>query len=102
MVFWQRREDFKNATLAGVGAFLFKVARNRCYDFNKHLFVRKSKESQIADNRNSLEDILEARLIKEDLFNRVYQEILQLPPSQLRLLKMIYVQGLKTMKLSIY
>ena len=36
------------------------------------------------------------RLIQEDIFNRIFREIDQLPEAQVKLLKMIYVEGLET------
>jgi RNA polymerase sigma-70 factor (ECF subfamily) len=95
-VFWRRREQFRHATIKEVSAFLFTVARNKCYDHQKHLKVKSSKQGEISYDQDSIEDMLEAKIIKEDLFNRIYTEILTLPAAQVQLLKMIFVQGLDT------
>ncbi|SEW53374.1 RNA polymerase sigma factor [Chitinophaga arvensicola] len=95
-IFWNRREHFRHATIREAGAFLFTVARNKCHDHRKHLQVKSSKQGEIIYSQETIEDILEAKIIKEDLFNRVYAEILTLPPSQVQLLKMIFVEDLST------
>ncbi len=40
------------------------------------------------------DDFLEAQIVQEDIFNRIYQEILELPVSDIKLLKLIFIEGL--------
>ena len=94
--FWQKREGFKDASLKEVSAFLFTVVRNRSFNYLKHLKVREAKHKLLADRLDEFDAEAEARFIKEDLYNRIYREIQQLPDAQRRLLSMIFVEGLET------
>ncbi|MRG44390.1 sigma-70 family RNA polymerase sigma factor [Chitinophaga sp. SYP-B3965] len=98
--FWDRREGFRDATVKAAGTFLFTVARNKCLDHKKHLQVRLAKQDEIAGGQEISEDVLEATIIKEDLFNRIFQEVEGLPPNQVELLKMIFVEGLDTLEIA--
>ncbi|WP_326993177.1 sigma-70 family RNA polymerase sigma factor [Chitinophaga sp. 212800010-3] len=95
-IFWRQRQRFKQASLKEASAFVFTVARNRCYDYLKHLQVRSSQRKSLEGKEETIEDILESRIIKDDLFYRIYLEILRLSPSQAQILKMIFIQGLQT------
>ncbi|HEY0271736.1 MAG TPA: sigma-70 family RNA polymerase sigma factor [Chitinophaga sp.] len=98
--FWDRREGFRHATLKAAGSFLFTVARNKCFDHQKHLQVRSSRQDQMAGAQEITEDLLEARIIKEDLFYQVFREIQALPPAQVTLLQMIFLEGLDTSEIA--
>jgi RNA polymerase sigma factor (sigma-70 family) len=93
---WQRRQNFREASLKEAEAFLFTVVRNRSYNYSKHRKMKTGKREEISAGLDLSEDVIEARLIQEDVFNRVFREISQLPPSQVHLLKMIYLDGLDT------
>ena len=97
---WQRRESFRTATVKEAEAFLFTVVRNRSYNYNKHQKMKAGKEHEISGALDLSEDLIEARLILEDVFNRIFKEIAQLPPAQVQLLKMIYVEGLETSEIA--
>lgn len=92
---WQRRETFRHSTLQQAESFLFTVVRNKCYNHYKHEKVKAGRENDLLSGPQ-FDTETEARLIQEDLFNRVYKEIEQLPPAQARLMKMIFVDGLET------
>ena len=93
---WQRRDSFRQATLKEAEAFLFTVVRNRSYNYDKHRRMRAAKQKEITAGQDLSEDLIEARLIQEDVFNRIFLEISQLPPAQVALFKMIYLEGLDT------
>lgn len=92
---WQRRESFRDATLPQAEAFLFTIVRNKCYNHHKHEKVKAGKESQLL-SAPQFDTEAETQFIREDLFNRIYKEIEQLPAAQAQLLKMIFVEGLET------
>jgi len=93
--FWQRREDFRYSSLQQAEAFLFTVVRNKCYNLIKHEKMKAGKGADMLSGP-AFEEEAEARFIQEDVFNRVYREIQQLPAAQAQLLKMIFVEGLET------
>lgn len=93
--FWQKRADFRGASLQQAEAFLFTVIRNKCYNLIKHRKMRMGKETELLSGA-AFEAEAEARFIQEDVFNRVYKEIQQLPVAQAQLLKMIFVEELGT------
>lgn len=95
-VFWLRRENFRHARVREVTAFLFTVGKNKCYDLQKHSKMKALKHSTILVESQNFEDLVEARIIKEDLFQQIYVEMQQLPPSQRQLLHMIFVEGMET------
>jgi len=93
---WQKKEEFRRASLSQAEAFLFTVVKNRCYNYSRRRRMKAGKEDDIAAGQDFSENIIEARLIQEDVFNLIFREIEQLPPQQVQLLKMIYVEGLQT------
>jgi RNA polymerase sigma-70 factor (ECF subfamily) len=98
--FWQQRQGFRHATIKKAESFLFTVARNKCYNYIKHLQVHSSKQKELVEAADTIDDLLESRIIEEDLFYRVYQELLTLSPTQVRLLKMIFVEELQTQEIA--
>lgn len=98
--FWHQRQGFRNATIKKAEAFLFTVARNKCYNYLKYRQVRSSKRKEVADAAEHIDDLLESRIVEEDFFYRVYQELLALPPAQVQLLKMIFVEDLQTQEIA--
>jgi len=98
---WQKRESFRTATIKDAEAFLFTVVRNRCFNYSKHRKMKAGKQHEISGVMELSEDLIEARLILEDVFNHIFREIARLPPPQVRLLKMIYVEGLETNEIAL-
>jgi RNA polymerase sigma-70 factor (ECF subfamily) len=93
--FWQRREEFRQASLKQAEAFLFAVVRNKSYNFLKHEKMKAGKAGDLLSGP-AFEAEAETRFMQEDIFNRIYKEIQQLPPAQAQLLSMIYVEGMET------
>lgn len=93
---WQRRDSFRQASLKEAEAFLFTVVRNRSYNYSKHRRMKAARREEITAGQDLSEDYIEARIVQEDVFNRIFREISQLPPAQVTLLKMIYLEGLDT------
>jgi RNA polymerase sigma factor (sigma-70 family) len=93
---WQRRDSFRQATLKEAEAFLFTVVRNRSYNYHKHRRMKAAKQVEITAGQDLSEDLIEARLVQEDVFNRIFLEIAQLLPGQVSLFRMIYLEGLDT------
>jgi len=100
MAFWQRREEFRAAAVADAEAFMITVVRNRSYNYIKHQQVKAGKQDHILSGIDSIDDQMEARLVQTDLFYRIYQEMMALPPQQAALLKMIYLEGLDTAEIA--
>ena len=99
--FWHQRSGFKQSSIKEAGAFLFTVARNKCYDHLKHLKVISRKEIPIADSTPIIDNMLEIKIIKEDLLSRIYREMHRLlPSSQAQLLTMIFAEGLSTQEIA--
>jgi len=94
LALWESREKFKDAVVKDAEAFMITVVRNRAYNYIKHLKVKAEKESKILEGLALTNDFLEAQIIQEDIFNRIYQEILELPVSDIKLLKLIFIEGL--------
>ncbi|MFX1707278.1 sigma-70 family RNA polymerase sigma factor [Chitinophaga sp. CC14] len=100
MAFWQRREAFRAAAITDAEAFMITVVRNRAYNYIKHQQIKAGKQDHILSGIDSIDDQMEARLIQTDLFYRIYQEMMALPPQQAALLKMIYLEGLDTAEIA--
>jgi RNA polymerase sigma factor (sigma-70 family) len=98
--FWQRRKNFSTGTLKEAEAFMFTVARNRCYNFTRNKNTRSSKHAMLASTLVLSEDSLELGIMREDIFNRIYREIQQLAPAQVQLLKMIFIENLETAEIA--
>ncbi len=100
LALWQRKDSFKNARIRQAEAFMITIVRNRAYNFCKHLKVKDRKHAEIAAYRELSDDFLEAQIIQEDVFNRIYQEVQELPPAYVRLITMIFVDGLPTSEIA--
>jgi RNA polymerase sigma factor (sigma-70 family) len=100
MALWQHRAEFKDAELKDAEAYMFAIVRNKSHNLIKHAKMKALKRDEICDAQQFSDELLEARLIQEDIFNRIYQEILQLSPPQVRLLKMLYLEGLETKEIA--
>ncbi|MEC5142955.1 sigma-70 family RNA polymerase sigma factor [Chitinophaga sp. 212800010-3] len=96
VAFWQRRQDFRHAELRQAEAFLFTTVRNKCINLTRHRKMKTSKHAAILIETPVAEETVEARLIQEDVFNRIYQEVEQLPAAQAAIIRMIFVEGLET------
>lgn len=97
---WQRRESFAGRTLKEAEAFMFTVARNRCYNYNRDKTTRNNKLSELGGAMELTDDSVETAIIREDIFNRIFEEIEQLGPGQVQLLKMIFVDHLETAEIA--
>lgn len=98
--FWQRRKNFSASTLQEAEAFLFTVARNRCYNYTRNQNTRNSKQAMLASTQELSDDSVELGIMREDIFNRIYQEIRQHAPAQFQLLKMIFIENLETAEIA--
>lgn len=98
--FWQRRENFSTGTLKEAEAFMFTVVRNRCYNYIRNQNTHSTKQAMLARTLELFDESLELSIIQEDIFNRIYQEIHQLPPAQVQLLKMIFIENLETAEIA--
>jgi len=98
--FWQKRMDFSHQSLRQLEAYLFTIARNRCYNYLRNKSTRDQKAESIAGEQTVVDDLLERELIREDIFNRIFQEIRELPPAQAELLKLIYIDDLETAEIA--
>lgn len=94
LAFWQRKENFRNASAKEAEAFMITVVRNKAYNYNKHRKIKTGKQTEIAEGLELSNDFIEAQVIQEDIFNRIYQEILSLSPSHLEVLKLVFIEEL--------
>ena len=98
--FWQRRENFGTASLTEAEAFMFTVARNRCYNYTRNQNTRDNKQAMLASTSVLSEDSVELGIMREDIFNRIYEEMRQHTPAQFELLKMIFIENLETAEIA--
>lgn len=95
-VFWEKRASFAGSSMKEVSAYLFTIVRNRCFNVLKHDKVKDVHHQKLTQDLSGYDDLVEAKIIKEDLYYKIYLEIQALPDNQRQLLKMIFVEGLET------
>lgn len=95
-VFWEKRASFAHSSMNEVSAYLFTTVRNRCFNALKHARVKDVHHQKITQRLSEYDSLAEAKIIKEDLYYKIYLEIQALPDNQRQLLKMIFVEGLET------
>lgn len=98
--FWKKKDEFKHQAIKDVESFLFTVARNRCYNYTRDKNTHAQKLEMLGASQDVTEHTLELNLIREDIFNRIYEEIRQLSPAQVQLLKMIFIENLETSEIA--
>ncbi|UNY99164.1 RNA polymerase sigma-70 factor [Zhouia spongiae] len=81
---WQKRANL--AVDLNLNAYLFKMVKNDCLDYLKHIKVRSKYRNHIEReraiiNQRGLQDNPVTQLIEQELFVRVNQLIDELPPS---------------------
>ena len=86
----------KGAGVISLEAYLFQMVRNRCYNFNKREKMRAEKAGSLLKQAPLSDNEVEQELMREDLFNKIYQELMALPPQQAEIMRMIFVDGLDT------
>ncbi len=96
LLLWQNRLQFAGQTLQNIEAYLFTIARNRCYNHIRNSSSRQKKLDNLSGTWDLADNRLETAIIQEDIFNRIYNEIIQLPPNQARLLQLVFVEQLST------
>lgn len=95
MNFWINVRD-KGATPMSTQAYLFQMVRNRCYNFNKREKMKAGRESDLLQQAPLAENEVEQTLVQEDIFNKIYQQLLVLPPRQAEIIRLIFLEELDT------
>lgn len=98
--FWNRKTQFRYQQLSEAEAFLFTVARNRCYNYSRDRNSQAQKLAGLGATQEITEHSLELAIIREDIFNRIYEEIQQLPSAQVQILTMIFIENLETAEIA--
>ena len=98
--FWQRKEQFMDQDIKQAEAFLFTVARNRCYNYIRDKKRHAKKLTHLGERLQFIDETLELTIIEEDIFNRIFEEIQQLSAPQVSLLKMIFIENLETAEIA--
>lgn len=98
--FWQRKEQFMDQDIKQAEAFLFTVARNRCYNYIRDKKRHTKKLTHLGERLQFIDETLELTIIEEDIFNRIFEEIQQLSAPQVSLLKMIFIENLETAEIA--
>jgi len=93
---FKRRERFVGTE--NIEAFLFVATRNACFNLLKHRKLVKQKQNVISHELES--DNLDYTLIEAELLRAVYKAIESLPPERGKVLKMLYVEGLKIVEVA--
>jgi len=91
--FWENLSGPGNARIDNIEGWLFKVVRNACYNQLKHRLVVQKTAEAMAASLEMMEHDIEAHLIEEDIINKLFQEIHQLPAKCKQVAELIYIQG---------
>jgi RNA polymerase sigma factor (sigma-70 family) len=93
--FWINVRD-KGVIPQSTEAYLFQMVRNRCFNFNKRKKMKAGKENDLLQQAPLTENEVEQVLIQEDIFNKIYQQLIELPPRQAEIIKLIFLEELDT------
>ncbi len=78
-VLWEKRAGFANSSMNEVSAYLFTTVRNRCFNALKHASIKDVHHQKISQRLSEYDNLVEAKIIKEDLYYKIYLEIQALP-----------------------
>jgi len=93
---WEKRADFSH--INALKSFLYTSVRNKCLNYIKHKSVVKKHEKALMYELES-EQHFSARVIEEETFNQLFNEIRDLPPSA-REITLLALNGLKNQEIA--
>jgi RNA polymerase sigma-70 factor (family 1) len=100
---WKLRANFD--TEQNIKAFLYITTRNACFNYLKHVEVRRYSHKELLylnDEKEDedLEDIIDCKIIESEVLREIILEIKSLPPKMGAIFEMIFVHGLSTAEIS--
>ncbi|MEP7256940.1 MAG: sigma-70 family RNA polymerase sigma factor [Flavitalea sp.] len=90
---WENMSGPEDKVVANIEAWLFVIARNACYNYLKHQKVKRKSGEYIIGDLESISHDIEANLIEEDIINKLFIEICQLPGRCKQVAELIYIHG---------
>ncbi len=94
--FWEVRQDFDH--INAVKSFLYTSVKNKCLNHIKHQAVVKKHEPAVAYELES-DHYFGSRVIEEETFNQLFQEIKNLPRSA-QAIMLLSLNGLKNQEIA--
>lgn len=91
---WQKHADFETAQ--NIKAFLFISTKNACLDYLKHFKRQSLAQKEYFKHLSEEEDYILNYLIEAEFLQILNEEIEDLPEKCRAVLKLIYIDGLKT------
>jgi RNA polymerase sigma-70 factor (ECF subfamily) len=94
----RKRNDFETST--DIRGFLYKVTRNACLDYIKHIRRATASHKEIIHLAHTDENFIESKIMKAELLGLIISEIENLPRIRRDIFKMIFLEGLSTSKIA--
>lgn len=91
---WQRRETFEDADK--VKAFLYIATKNACLNHVKSAHARQTFDGESLDILQSADPDSYAQLVRAELMQQIYDEVMKLPEKQREVFRLSYFEDLTT------
>jgi RNA polymerase sigma-70 factor (ECF subfamily) len=94
---WEHATN-QSGAIDNIQSWLFTIVRHGCYDYLKHEKIKSTKQKDIIGEET--ENAIEAKLIQEDIIEKIYQEIMNLPDRCKEIAELTYINGLSTSEIA--
>ena len=91
---WRRRDAFENADK--IKAFLYIVTKNACLNYVQSAHVRQEIDHEAIHLLESAEPETYVRLVRAELMQQIYEEVMKLPEKQREVFRLTYFEDLTT------
>lgn len=90
---WENMSTPGKKNIENIQAWLFTIVRNSCYNYLKHERVKLRNDERVLGSMELMDQDIEASLIEEDVVNKLFLEIYELPQQCKRVAELIYIHG---------
>jgi RNA polymerase sigma-70 factor (ECF subfamily) len=95
---WQKRTEFED--LESIKAFMIVALRNASLNHLKHIQRKTASHKEILHSSELNNDYIEAKMIKANLLQIIFQEVESLPPIRRKIFKMIFLEDLSIFEIA--
>jgi RNA polymerase sigma-70 factor (family 1) len=100
---WKLRANFD--TEQNIKAFLFITVRNACFNYLKHVEVKRYSHKELLylngeSTGTDLEHLVNTKMVESEILREIIHEIKALPPKMKKIFEMVFMHNLSTDEIS--
>jgi len=90
---WENISEPGNKRIDNIQAWLFAIVRNACFNYLKHQRIKRNGDQDMLGDLEEINKDIESNIIEEDIVNKLFKEIYQLPTRCKQVAELIYIKG---------